>query len=91
MTPDGARLLLSSSGREAVAFTRQLDLSPAARVASAEAVRRFGSLGPLALEQAHLRARALVKHPAGDRMWWTAEALEQSTPYAVSVHRLPTP
>ena len=86
MTPDGARLLLSGPGRDAVAFTQGLDLSPSARVGSAEAVRRFGPLGPLALEQAHLRARALAKHPAGDRMWWTAEALEQSTPYAVSVH-----
>lgn len=86
MTPDAARALLSAAGRDAVAFAAGLDLSPAARVASAEAVRRFGSLGPLALEQAHLRSRARAKHPAGDRMWWTAEALEQSTPWAVAVH-----
>lgn len=86
LTPRAARLLLSAEGREAVAFAQGLDLSPTARVASAEAVRRFGPLGPLALEQAHLKARALVKHPAGDRLWWTAEALEQSTPQLVAAH-----
>lgn len=86
LTPSAARLLLSAAGREAVAFAQCLDLSPAARVASAESVRRFGPLGPVALEQAHLKARALAKHPGGDRLWWTAEALEQSTPTAVAAY-----
>jgi SAM-dependent methyltransferase len=44
-------------------------------------------LGPLALEQALLKSRALAKHPEGDRLWWTAEALEQASSYDVAVHR----
>lgn len=87
MTPDQARLLLSDTGRDAVALASALDLSPGARVRSAEAVRHLGPLGPLALEQAILRRRSLAKHPDGDRLWWTAEALEQSTPRPVAVHR----
>jgi len=34
-----------------------------------------------------LRDKALAKHPDGNRLWWTAEALEQSTPRVVAVHR----
>ena len=66
-----------------------LDLSPAGRIAAAEAVRAAAGpeLGPLALEQALLRARARAKHPRGDELWWTGEALEQATSYAVAVHR----
>ncbi|MCA1712451.1 MAG: SAM-dependent methyltransferase [Actinobacteria bacterium] len=44
-------------------------------------------LGPLALEQAVLKARAGTKHPQGERLWWTGEALEQASSYAVAVHR----
>jgi len=44
-------------------------------------------LGPLALEQALLRARARAKHPRGDELWWTGEALEQATSYEVAAHR----
>ena len=87
MTPGQARRLLSAEGRAAVALASGLDLTPAARVRSAEAVRHLGPLGPLALEQAILRRRALSKHPDGDQLWWTAEALEQSTPRPVAVHR----
>jgi hypothetical protein len=49
-------------------------------------MRPFGEIGRLALEQAALRVKALAKHPDGDQLWWTAEALEQSTPRAVAVH-----
>lgn len=49
-------------------------------------MRPFGELGRLALEQAALRRRAQAKHPDGDRLWWTAEALEQSTARPVAVH-----
>ena len=55
-------------------------------IAAAEAVRPLGELGRLALEQARLRTRALAKHPDGDQLWWTPEALEQSTPRPVAVH-----
>ncbi|MBW3535041.1 MAG: TolC family protein, partial [Gemmatimonadetes bacterium] len=48
------------AGRGALEVAEQLDLSPAARVASAETMRRFGELGPLALEQALLSLRTAV-------------------------------
>jgi hypothetical protein len=84
LTPDQARLLLSPRGREAVLDASRLDLSD--RIGAAEAVRPLGELGRLALEQARLRQRALAKHPDGDRLWWTAEALEQSTARPVAEH-----
>ena len=83
LTPAQARLLLSPSGRAAVEHAFALDLEP---IPAAEAMRPFGEAGRLALEQVRLRQRALAKHPDGDRLWWTAEALEQSTPRAVAVH-----
>lgn len=65
-----------------------LDLSSAARLRAAEAVRAFGpGLGPLALEQALQKARARTKHPRGDELWWTPEALEQASSYAVATSR----
>lgn len=64
-----------------------LDLTPAARVRAAEAVRVFGRLGPLALEQALLRERARAKHPRGAELWWTGPALEQASSYALARHR----
>lgn len=84
MTPSQARLLLSDGGRAAVAFAERLDLDP---IPAAEQMRGYGDLGPLALSQAVLRRKALAKHPDGDRLWWTADALEQSTPRPVAVHR----
>ena len=82
LTPEAARRLLSSAGRDAVALASSLDLSPGARLQAAEAVRPLGPhLGPLALEQALLRRRALAKHPRGDELWWTAAALEQASSY----------
>ena len=85
LTPDQARLLLSDEGRTAVAFASSLDLS--SPIEAAEAVRPYGELGRLALDQVRLRLRSLTKHPDGDRLWWTAEALEQSTPRPVAEHR----
>jgi SAM-dependent methyltransferase len=82
LSPEDARLLLSDEGRAAVARATGLDLTD--RIGSAEAMR--GPLGRLALDQARLRQRALAKHPDGDRWWWTAEALEQSTPRPVALH-----
>jgi hypothetical protein len=84
ITPDQARLLLSDEGRTAVAEASALDLTD--RLRAAEAVRSRGELGRLALEQALLRRKALAKHPDGDGLWWTAEALEQSTPRLVAEH-----
>ena len=49
-------------------------------------MRPHGELGRLALEQAALRRRAVAKHPDGSDLWWTAEALEQSTARPVAVH-----
>lgn len=84
MTPDQARLLLSDEGRTAVARALELDLDD--RLRAAEAMRPLGELGRLALDQALLKRKALAKHPDGDRLWWTAEALEQSTPRVVAEH-----
>jgi hypothetical protein len=49
-------------------------------------MRPHGELGRLALEQAALRRRAVSKHPDGKDLWWTAEALEQSTARPVAEH-----
>jgi predicted RNA methylase len=87
LTPDQARALLSPAGRAAVARAAALDLSPAARVTTATALRPLGELGPLALEQALLRSRATAKHPRGDELWWTGAALEQASSYDLAVHR----
>ncbi len=72
-----------------MAVAQALDLTPAARISAAEAVRAEAGpeLGPLALEQALLRERARAKHPRGDELWWTGEALEQATSYDVAMHR----
>ena len=88
LTPEQARWLLSPAGRAAVDRALSLDLSPASRLAAAEAMRTVGPVyGPLALDQAVLKRRALAKHPQGDRLWWTTEALEQASSYAVAAHR----
>ena len=87
LTPEQARALLSPEGRAAVAAAMQLDLAPAQRVRAAEAVRGYGALGPLALEQALLRVRARAKHPRGDELWWTGPALEQASSYDLATHR----
>jgi hypothetical protein len=67
-----------------VAHALDLDLSD--RLRAAEQMRPLGELGRLALDQALLKQKALAKHPDGDRLWWTAEALEQSTPRPVAEH-----
>jgi SAM-dependent methyltransferase len=89
LTPEQARRLLSPAGRDAVAQAASLDLSSAGRIRAAETMRASvgPELGPLALEQAVLKHRARSKHPAGDRLWWTAEALEQASSYDVATHR----
>lgn len=70
-----------------MAAASALDLSPRGRLRAAEAVRSYGDLGPLALEQALLRERARAKHPRGDELWWTGPALEQASSYAVAASR----
>jgi hypothetical protein len=89
LTPEQARALLSPEGRRAVEVAASLDLSDAALIATAEAVRAACApeLGRLALEQARLRVRARAKHPRGDELWWTAPALEQSSSFALARHR----
>ncbi|MCU1592510.1 MAG: class SAM-dependent methyltransferase, partial [Frankiales bacterium] len=89
LTPEQARRLLSPAGRDAVAQAGALDLAPSARIRAAETMRAAAGpeLGPLALEQAVLKQRARSKHPAGHRLWWTAEALEQASSYDVAAHR----
>lgn len=45
------------------------------------------SLARAALETAILRREAAAKFPAAEKMYFTREALEQATPYAVSTYR----
>jgi hypothetical protein len=89
LTPEQARRLLSPAGRDAVARALSLDLSARARLRTAETMRAAvgPELGPLALEQALLKDRARSKHPTGEQLWWTAEALEQASSYDVASHR----
>jgi SAM-dependent methyltransferase len=81
LTPEQVRALLSPAGRDAVRLAATLDLRPAARLRAAEAVRDAAGpeLGPLALDQALLKERARAKHSRGAELWWTGEALEQSS------------
>ncbi len=89
LTPATVRRLLSDEGRAAVALASSLDLGPGARLAAAEQLRALAGpeLGPVALEQALLKRRARDKHPQGEALWWTGEALEQSSSYDVAAHR----
>jgi hypothetical protein len=89
LTPAQARRLLSDAGRDAVALASSLDLSVSRRLPTAEALRAAvgPELGPLALEQALLRERAAGKHPRGGELWWTAEALEQTSSAVVASWR----
>ena len=89
LTPEQARRLLAPAGRDAVALASSLDLAPAARLRAAETLRAAAGpeLGPLALDQAVLKERARTKHPDGHLLWWTAEALEQTSSYDVARHR----
>lgn len=81
LTPAQARLLLTGAGRDAVTAVGALDLTPAGRLRAVEQARALvgAQLAPLALEQAVLRQRALAKHRRGDRLWWTAAALQQAS------------
>jgi hypothetical protein len=89
LTPEQARRLLSDAGRAAVAHAASLDLSTPARIRTLELLRADVGveLAPLALEQALLRRRALAKHPRGDELWWTPDALEQSSSAVVAAWR----
>ncbi|MCW2713636.1 MAG: methyltransferase [Frankiales bacterium] len=89
LTPAQVRRLLSPEGRAAVAAAEALDLSASGRLQAAEAVRAAAGpeLGPLALDQALLRRRALAKHPRGDELWWTGPALEQASSAEVAAWR----
>lgn len=89
LTPQQARLLLSPAGRDAVTAVSGLDLSPAARLPTVEQARAMvgPTLAVLALDQAVLRERARAKHPRGQELWWTADALEQATSAPVAAWR----
>ncbi len=81
--------LSSPDGREAIASIREEDLEPA--VAAAVIARLRRTLSPEAagavLAMAGLRRKAAVKFPDSDRMFFTAEALEQSTTSDIAAYR----
>ena len=88
LTPEQVSRLLSAPGRAAVAAASALDLRPEARLRTAEALRAsVGDLAPLALDQAILKRRAAAKHPRGEELWWTADALEQASSAPVAAWR----
>lgn len=80
LSPDGARLLRIAAG---------LDLSDAARLRSLQQLRRLASpsLAAAAFETARLRQRARAKFSDPAAMYFTRDALEQSSGEVTARHR----
>ncbi len=81
--------LLSPHGQRMLALAVELHPTDKTFLPVFERVRKLGSndLAKAAVEQAILRAKALAKFPDADRMYFTREALEQSSSLAVANHR----
>lgn len=88
-TAEDVAFLRSRAGREAMAGAAEFALSPASRLADANAAR--GIAGPrfagAVLETAILRRRAESKLDTGGQWLLTDAALQQATPSAVARHR----
>lgn len=89
MDLSGFHELRSSAGQRALADAAALAPTEAGYLAAFEKLRkRHGSeLARSALETVLLRTRAREKHSLADRLYFTREALEQSSSEAVSRHR----
>ena len=83
------RELLSRPGQEALAGAAALRPTGAGFLAAFEKLRKRhpAALAKAAIETVLLRNRARVKHALADRMYFTREALEQSSGDAVSRYR----
>lgn len=87
--PSTLDFLLSARGRDALARLSLEDVSAAQTVPLLDALRRDyppAQAGAL-LTQARLRQKAANKFPQTAHLYFTAEALEQATSFAVADHR----
>ncbi|MGC8834278.1 MAG: THUMP-like domain-containing protein [Armatimonadota bacterium] len=86
MTEEELEYLLTPQGQEALRFASSFPEDPLSAV---EALRkRFGpKYAAAAAEQAYLRRKAKTKFSRADAMYFTREALEQSSAEVVSKHR----
>ncbi len=84
-----ADFLLSPAGQAVLAELEYVDLDEARTLALLTHLRRTlaPDLAGAALTQARLRRRALAKFPAANRMFFTAEALEQASGWEPALHR----
>ena len=89
MDLSGFHELLSSTGQRALADATALAPTEAGYLAAFEKLRKrhAAELARSALETVLLRTRAREKHSLADRLYFTREALEQSSSEAVSRHR----
>ena len=89
MGPDELAELRSPEGRALVASLTPYD--EAGALAAGQAARRQGHPAPLvaaAQSQARLRTRARLRFgPPADRLWWSADTLEQATRPPVAARR----
>jgi len=82
--------LLSAGGRAVLEQLAGADLSPAATLATIDALARDGldrGHAGAALAMARLRKRAADKFPEADRLYFTREALEQATSRDIAARR----
>jgi THUMP domain-like len=81
--------LMSPAGQKLLAAAMELQPSEKTFLANYETLRKHGSsdLAKAAVETAILRAKARIKFPDADRMYFTREALEQSSSFAVATYR----
>ncbi len=89
MNLDTFEQLLSPPGQRMLALAVELAPTDKTFLPAYERVRKLGSneVAKAAVEQAILRAKARAKFPDADRMYFTREALEQSSSFAVASHR----
>lgn len=88
-TLESAEFLTSTAGQKAAAALEGADLAPDKTMALLTALRRTATpeeAGSV-LTLARLRLQARTKFPLAERMFFSAEALEQSTAWPVALHR----
>jgi SAM-dependent methyltransferase len=89
VTPETVASLRSPQGRAALAAAAALAPTESSRLAALDGLRRHfpPGLAAAALEQALLRRRAVAKFADADALFFTREALEQSTGDIVAAYR----
>ncbi|HRW46913.1 MAG TPA: class I SAM-dependent methyltransferase [Caldilinea sp.] len=86
---EAAAFLVSPEGAAALVALEETDLGDARTLEILTHLRRTlpPDLAGAALTQARLRRRAVAKFPAANRMFFTAEALEQASGWEPALHR----